>query len=366
MFGQTRLLRRITMTLLNCSCKKQRSLRPIFAVRKVAFALALTLLFGMVGCGNPFSKASKEKAPSPSQATEVAPVTPAPAQSEPAPVEKCSIAILDFTIHTSNVPAFHRQFDTNLLTDKLISALAQTRKFRIVERERVDNLLKEFKLSDQGFTSKQSAVDAGHMLGADYLAFGSISDMSVGARTEDIPYTREQSTTVSGRLSSDTRVVDSRTGEIVAAWKEDITQHHSTESGADINGMYGQIERDLADRLAVKIIEAVYPIKVASIGPDQVLYLNRGQGSGLNVGDRLEVYQPGEPIVDPDTHEVLGGQDILVGVAKVTDVQPRVSLAKIIQSSKPIAVGSILKHPREKAEGSGSGAPEAPKPKLNW
>lgn len=354
------------MVLLNCSHKKLEWLGSLLSARTLICALALVLLTGIVGCSNPFGKASKEKAPSPSQATEVAAVTPSPAQPEPGPVEKCSIAILDFTIHTSNVPAFHRQFDTNLLTDKLISALAQTRKFRIVERQRVDNLLKEFKLSDQGFTSKQSAVDAGHMVGADYLAFGSISDMSVGARTEDIPYTHQQTTTVTGRLSSDTRVVDSRTGEIVAAWKEDISQHRSTASGADVNGMYGQIERDLADRLAVKIIEAVYPIKVASVGPDQVLYLNRGQGSGLNVEDRLEVYQPGAPIVDPDTHEVLGGQDILVGVAKVTDVQPRLTLAKIIQSTKPIAVGSILKHPREKGEGSRSEAPGAPSPKLNW
>lgn len=335
--------------------------------RAVSSPLVAALLLVFLACGNPLSKAKESKpATQAAQPTEVAPVAAPPAQAEAAPVEKCSIAVLDFTIHTSNVPAFHRQFDTNLLTDKLISALAQTRKFKIVERERVDNLLKEFKLSDQGFTSKRSAVEAGSMVGADYLVFGSISDMSVGARTEEIPYTHEQTTTVTGQLSSDTRVVDSRTGEITAAWKEDLRRHRSSESGPDVNGMYGQIERDLADRLAVKIIEAVYPIKVASVSSDGTLYLNRGQGSGLNVGDRLEVYQPGAPIVDPDTHEVLGGQDVLIGVAKVAEVQQRLSLAKIVQSTKSIGVGAILKHPSEAGEGGHSESAETPKPKLNW
>lgn len=335
--------------------------------RTLCGSLLVLSALALAACStSPKTTSSRKTSAASTQATTVPPVTAPKAHSEPAPVEKCSIAVLDFTIHTSNVPALHRQFDTNLLTDKLVTALAGTRKFRIVERERVDKLLKEIKLTGQGFTSKQSAVDAGHMLGADYLVMGSISNMSVGVHSENIPYTRERTTTVTGRLSSDTRVVDSRTGEVVAAWKEDLTRRGTSDSGANVNGMYGRIERDLADRLAVKIIEAVYPIKVASIGDGGTLYLNRGKGSGLNIGDRLEIYQPGKVIRDPDTHEVLGGKDVLVGVARVTDVQPRLSLAKVIHSTKAIGVGAILKHPRKTTHAKGAGASPAPRAKLNW
>ena len=36
------------------------------------------------------------------------------------------------------------------------------------------------------------------------------------------------------------------------------------------------------------------------------VYLNLGQNSGLKVGDRLKVVEPGKEVVNPKTHSVLG------------------------------------------------------------
>ena len=51
------------------------------------------------------------------------------------------------------------------------------------------------------------------------------------------------------------------------------------------------------------------------------VYLSLGQTSGLKVGDRLKVVQPGKEVVNPNTHAVLGyTSDIPEGEIKVTEL----------------------------------------------
>ena len=51
------------------------------------------------------------------------------------------------------------------------------------------------------------------------------------------------------------------------------------------------------------------------------VYLSLGQNSGLKVGDRLKVVEPGKEVVNPNTHSVLGyTSDIPQGEIKVTEL----------------------------------------------
>ena len=51
------------------------------------------------------------------------------------------------------------------------------------------------------------------------------------------------------------------------------------------------------------------------------VYLNLGQNSGLKVGDRLKVVEPGKEVVNPKTHAVLGyTADVPQGEIKVTEL----------------------------------------------
>lgn len=51
------------------------------------------------------------------------------------------------------------------------------------------------------------------------------------------------------------------------------------------------------------------------------VYLNLGQNSGLKVGDRLKVVEPGKEVVNPTTHAVLGyTADVPQGEIKVTEL----------------------------------------------
>ena len=51
------------------------------------------------------------------------------------------------------------------------------------------------------------------------------------------------------------------------------------------------------------------------------VYLNLGQNSGLKVGDRLKVVEPGKEVVNPKTHSILGyTADNPQGEIKVTEL----------------------------------------------
>ena len=72
---------------------------------------------------------------------------------------------------------------------------------------------------------------------------------------------------------------------------------------------------------------------------------------GLNAKNLLLVTQceanfataMGEGFVDPDTGEVLGAEEELVAVVKVTDLRAKYSVAEIVIQNKAMAVGDIAR-----------------------
>ena len=80
--------------------------------------------------------------------------------------------------------------------------------------------------------------------------------------------------------------------------------------------------------------------KVARIvgeGEAAVLYLSAGQEVGLKEGDVLEIYHPGETILDPDTKLVLGQTESkTLGKCRITRVLDKnLSTARLMEGGLP-------------------------------
>ncbi len=58
------------------------------------------------------------------------------------------------------------------VSDKLIVALAKTGQFQVVERSRLETLMKEIDLSGKGLTSEETALSIGNMAGANSVVVG--------------------------------------------------------------------------------------------------------------------------------------------------------------------------------------------------
>ncbi|OGD10076.1 MAG: hypothetical protein A2Y86_02420, partial [Candidatus Aminicenantes bacterium RBG_13_62_12] len=99
------------------------------------------------------------------------------------------------------------------MTDMLVSALFRTGRFIVLERENLDVVLQEQRLSSAGAVSEKTAVPAGMLEGAEFLVIGAI--------TEFEPDARGVKTSLGGAKQShvalDLRIVDSATGRIVSS-----------------------------------------------------------------------------------------------------------------------------------------------------
>ncbi|MDF1769479.1 CsgG/HfaB family protein [Maricaulis sp.] len=243
------------------------------------------------------------------------------------------------------------RFDVDgVLHGELLSAVRDTRRFRVLERdqENLDAILREQDLEASSF-SNSSDARAGRIAAAGYVAVPYITSFRFGASFRELdafPGTYDRTDRV--RIEASVRVVNSETGELV--FIANSAGNYVAEVEA-VTGRTGGPARAVADRLASEvandlvseIVNSVFPIMIADISGGDV-YLNRG-GDGINTGDRFDVYTQGRQLVDPLTNEPMGASvERLVGSIVVSRVEDRFSVARIVDGDEShFEIGAIVR-----------------------
>ncbi len=251
-----------------------------------------------------------------------------------------------------------RTAETNLLTSKLITALAKSEKVQVVEREKMAVIMGELELTEAGLTDPERSVEAGKLLGADYLVFGSVNLLDPEVEFKQLPYDAGTQRIMRLTVAADIRVVEAETGRIVTAEtkkargtsKELNPRERSRELPAEFQH---EVYDKLVEQLVDSVLDALFPIKVAAFSED-VAYLNRG---GLEPGALYLVVEPGEIIVDPDTGEILGQTETRIATLRVTEGLQKLSKAEVTSweaGQTTIAKGAVCRRirPQEQEEGT--------------
>ena len=136
------------------------------------------------------------------------------AQAEPSTGGKMRIAVMTFENES--------RYDVgNGMRSMLTSALFQTDKFIVVEREMLQDVLLEQKLGATGVVKADTAARVGEVEGAQLLIYGKITDFEPGQRgfkaglgdgSQKGDISVQQS-----HVAIDIRIVDARTSRVVAA-----------------------------------------------------------------------------------------------------------------------------------------------------
>jgi curli biogenesis system outer membrane secretion channel CsgG len=310
-------------------------------------------------------------------------VTPAWAQgtgSEAAPPApqtgptKASLAVMPFTFSAAvleqkgdDVQVVLKQFETSALTNKFITALVNTRKFDVVERSRIDTILAEHQMTQSGLMDTARAVQAGKMIGADFMLMGEVTVFAITVTWRPIPNTSKWSREVTSQIIVDMRIVETKTSKIVSADKGEARQQsrslHDQQIVTEIPvDAIDHLQRDLCDQLTIKTIDGVYPIRVIGFSGG-VVSLNRGQGGGLEVGQVLEVFSEGQEMLDPDTGDSLGFEEIKIGTVRVSEVLPRFSKAVPVGDMQAVPNGAVC---RKSAPAPAPAAPDQPRRGPKW
>lgn len=191
--------------------------------------------------------------------------------------------------------------------DNLIDAMINRNRFQVIERDRLDLILQEQKLSRTKLFDKRTALKLGNLIAAQAIITGSIIETRIGIEVV-------------------ARMIDTETSEILAT--EDVYDDVKDLTSLRIlaEGMAIKFHRDfpLVDGL---IIEQKRENIFTDLG-ENVIKLRR----------RLIVYRE-EPIKHPVTGKVLGADNEILGHARVTQVMPEMSKAELVDV-RPEAIKS--------------------------
>jgi hypothetical protein len=173
------------------------------------------------------------------------------------------------------------------IADTLLDALINTKRFEIVERDRLNALMEEQGLALSGCTTTECFVQVGQLAGASKVVVGKVSKVG-------------ETYTVT------VRVVDVFVGKVELS--------ESSESSS-LDGLL-VASREMAARLAASIPVVGTVVSVSG----ETVKLDLGRQEGVNVGDKVELYRLGEEYYHPDTGAFLGRDIEELGDAKITRV----------------------------------------------
>jgi curli biogenesis system outer membrane secretion channel CsgG len=237
------------------------------------------------------------------------------------------------------------------LNSQLISRINATRKFDVVGRSDLGDILQEQALGTSSSVASNTAAQSGKLLGAKYLLITTVDDFQDYVETATFAGTGRSATKRVFRLSVVGKLYDSSTGKLIESSDlqtgndafKDISENrnYSVNDGNLTDAMMVAVARDMADKIANHFADVIFPIKVL-VKRDKQVTINRGDGGGVAVGDMFNVFALGAELIDPDTKESLGREEVKVGTVKISQVNPKTSTADILNDSG-IDAGAVLR-----------------------
>ena len=294
---------------------------------------------------------------------------------------KKSVAIEPFqysTVMTDVQAVFGTQVDIGKgISALLVKRVAQGGKFTVVERQRVDTLLKEQDFGASGRVKKGTQARIGQIRGADFTMMGDIVTFGrddtrkrggVGVFVPGAGGGAAGGYKADGKavVTLAFRLIDSETSEVVMAGEARGESKRSSKGGGagffaggvGVGGfvdfssanfaetIIGEAVIDASDKLAEQINGQAGTMtssrstevegQVAAI-EGNTIFLNVGTSSGVQVGDQFELEQIVREVRDPSTKEVLDVVTKPLGSMTVTQVREKIATGTFAGAVMPKA-----------------------------
>jgi curli biogenesis system outer membrane secretion channel CsgG len=270
---------------------------------------------------------------------------------------KIRIAIWDFENHAEHQwwfwndlgPAARNQIETSLSENPTLSAT-----FSVIEREKLDLVMKEQGLSSAGVLDPQSAAKIGRVLGVKYIVTGGIDKFTITNTRAAIGRFGVGGNVAEAEATVNMRFIDTTTGERVLSVSAD---GNVKKGGGFLRGT--SLSRDAEWGIASETIQMASKAIVERLAAGNTLakitgasgstggidarviktdgnraYINMGSSSGVKVGDKFAIFNVGEELVDPVTGAKLGAEEKQTGTGIVTDVQEKFAIMNVTGTAK--------------------------------
>lgn len=236
---------------------------------------------------------------------------------------------------------------------QLIAQVNVTRKFEIVGRSDMKDVLAEQELGQSGNVDAKTAAQAGKLTGAKYLLVTTLDDFEDSTEKMEFKTLNKVGIKRKIRIGAVAKIYDSTSGKLLESAniktekKDDRADATDLQKNAEAtDALLADAVQDTATKIATHVANVIFPVRVLA-KRDKQITINRGEGGGVEVGQVWTVYALGEELIDPDTKESLGREEVAVGKARITDVAPKTSTAEILEDTG-IDKGAVLRLPAAK------------------
>jgi curli biogenesis system outer membrane secretion channel CsgG len=274
---------------------------------------------------------------------------------------KHAIGVVDFT----NEAGWRGRWELGRnLSIMLESALGDTERFVIVDREQLGDVMREQDLAASGRMAQSKQVArTGVLRPAKYIASGAVTEATESVSGKDGGLSFRGFSIGGGKQEAQVTVIvkliDSSTGEIAA--QERIVGRAGRTGlrvgfrwkglGGKLGGFektpLGEAAQDCISQAAVFIAQEMesYPVEgnvIRVAGNGQIL-INRGSEFGVAAGQEMEIREPGEEIIDPMTGAILGMESgSVIGRLRVARVEEKFAYCDVVSGEKNPAVGAVV------------------------
>lgn len=233
------------------------------------------------------------------------------------------------------------------MPEMLTTALVQTGRIQLVERNKIDRVIREQNLALAGFLDESRAAEVGRLVGAEYVIMGAVT-AATKTRSDKFAYQLVEVT-----VAVDVRAVNASTGQILLS--ESAQGVFSTKEVRSADGTlvsavlddasaYAAAARQAIDRVGTRLGDLTPLVGHVLDVQGQTLTLSVGSEQGVRTGDLFVVFRLGDPIVHPVTGARVGWQKQVLYLAAVQRTEQSMATAQLTKAlaTLPVQAGDMV------------------------
>jgi curli biogenesis system outer membrane secretion channel CsgG len=261
---------------------------------------------------------------------------------------KITIAIWEFDNNAATYwfskdlgPAARNQIDTQFSENSMLSS-----RFSVIERDKLDLVLKEQNLAGSGAVDPSTAAKVGKLLGAKYIVLGGVDKFTINNTKGNLGAFGVGGSLVQANATINLRFIDTTTAERVVSLSADgeVKKGGGMLKGTSLSrndewGIASDAIQKASKSVVAKLMGGDYMTRISTaatptgglegkiikVEGDRA-FINLGATSGIKVGDAFNVISVGEALIDPDTGKKLGAEEKEIGSGSVVEVQPQFAI----------------------------------------